>query len=337
MHLQRADFGERGGQLHRDVLSGRGSVAGGRRSRGCLQRHHDGRQANKSVFVQRHQLAQSGRRLTRGIGHRAEQLEADRLTHAQGKGPPGQDHFLAGLAATRQDADATLPGHGAAWAKHFSLIFFVIEPQKVTARRAAADAGRESVLRQRIGHRTARHCHVGVVVVQQAQRCAAPCAQRLSQSLRQGVGAKHTPVEKQGIGHGLRVLTQKVGEVTGDGRVAGVGQAERHDAAARLSGSLASAHRREKSVHDELLDVCTGQRDRAAAPDQPGAAAQQCHCRLFRRISGQQQLLGGAAAVHQLCQPAGRQRRCQRAARRGGQARLKRVCQRQVHVVAAQH
>ena len=211
--------------------------------------------------------------------------------------------------------------------------FRLVQPQKIAARRATADARSQAALRQPVGDRAARHRHVRVVVVQQAQRRAAPGAQRLGQPLRQGPGAEHTAVEQQGIGQVRAVLAQESGDVARDGGVARIRQAKGDDATARLHRLRVQPDLRKKTVNDQPLDLFALQHHRAAAAHQPRAAAQQRDRRLFRCVMGQQHFLGSAAAVHQLRQAAGRQRR----ARRAAHARFHGMRQRQVHVVAPQH
>ena len=145
--------------------------------------------------------------------------------------------------------------------------------------------------------------------MQQADGFAAPVIERLRQPLNQRIGTKNPAVEQQRVGQNRAVLAQKFGNMPGNGGIARIRQAKRHDAAARLQRLRISVHLREKTVHDELFNVLARQRDRAAAADHFGAAAEQRHGRLFRRISGQQLLFGDAAAIHQLRQPAGRQGR----------------------------
>ena len=135
-------------------------------------------------------------------------------------------------------------------------------------------------------------------------------AQRLHQPLNQRIRAKHTAVEQQSIGHDGPVLAQKVGNMTGNGWVFSVGQAKSDDAAARLLGFCVSGHLRKKSVHDESFSFFACQHRRAAAAHQSGTAAEQRDLCLLRPIKGQELLFGGAAAVHQLRQLAGRQLAC---------------------------
>ncbi len=173
--------------------------------------------------------------------------------------------------------------------------------------------------------------------MQQAQRGTAPVAQSVFQALHQSAGPKHAAVEQQGVGHGLAVVTQKVGNVAGDGRVAGVGQAKRHDAAAPFLRRLTHRHAREKSVHQQRHHLVARERHRAAAANQAGPAAEQSDLGLIRGIGRQQQLFGGAAAFHQLGQSAGRKLGRALVVGRGGHAGFDRVGQCQIHVVAAQH
>ena len=122
--------------------------------------------------------------------------------------------------------------------------------------------------------------------------------------------------------------------MAGDGRVSRIGQAKGHEAAARRLGLRIGRHLREKAVHNALRHLFAGERHRAAAAHQAGGAAQQGDGGLRRCVGRQQQLLGGAAAVHQLRQPAGRERARRLTPRQAGLGRMR---QRQVHVVAAQH
>ena len=218
------------------------------------------------------------------------------LSQPQGEAALTQAHLSPRLAAARQQADA---------ARGLARTFGVFEHQKIAARRAAANHRCQPLLRQRVSHGAACHRHVRVVVVQQMQWCTEPVGQRLLQALSQLLGAKHAAVEQQGVGPGVGVLAQKVGQVAGDGSVTSVRQAKRHQTAPGLGGLRVGIHLWKKTVHDQLGHVLLCQGGRAAAPNQACAAAQQGDLHLRRGIGGQQLLFGVAAALHQLCQLTG--------------------------------
>jgi hypothetical protein len=153
--FQCADLGHRGDQLHAHFAL-----------RAAGLRLHDGgnrRQADEVFIVEGGDLA----RLIARVGHRRGEVKAHRLPQAQAEGALRQADFVPFLAAARQHADAA------------SLLAAFFEDQEVAARRAAADASPVPLADQRVGDCAAGHGDVRVVVVQQAQRRAAPVAERV--------------------------------------------------------------------------------------------------------------------------------------------------------------
>ena len=233
MHFERADFGQRAGQLHRHFAAR--ALRAWRRGR--AQHHGDRRQARIVAAVEVDQLTEREWRLSGRIGARGKQVKADRLAHTQREVVCVEAQFLPRFAAARQDAD------GAPRAA-FALL---PQQQEVAAGGATADLWGAALSRQRIGDRPAGDGHIRVIVVQHAQRGAAPLAQCLFESPRQRIGAKHAAVEQQGIGHrrhigsaarsgahGIGVAPQEIGDVARDGGVARIRQAEFDDAGAPL-------------------------------------------------------------------------------------------------------
>ena len=187
--------------------------------------------------------------------------------------------------------------------------------------------------------------------MQHAYRRAAPCAQGIDQALCQCRAAEYAAVEQHCVRHrqlaifrqakrfacGGGVLAQEAGQVTRDGRIAGIRQAEFHDAGARALGVFLVGIEREEAIEHDAFDVFAPQVGLAAGADQAAAGAEQGDGDVAWRIVSQQLFLGCAAAFGELGQACARQ-----AAARGilaglfGHARLDQVGQRQVHIVAAQ-
>ncbi len=287
VHLQRAHLGQRGRQLHR-------------RSRGGLRRAPRwpaAAAAWASQCGQVDQFARRRRRLACHFGGGGREVKAHRLADAQREAAALQAHFVAFLGALRQQADA---GPRVATCT-------IVQAQEIAARRAAADPRCQPAARQCIGHGAARHGDVGVVVVQQAQRRAAPARQRVLQTRDDGVGMEDAAVEQQRVGPaGAAVLLQEGGDVARHRGVRGIGQAEADEAAGALAPrAFVGRALREEAVDDAALDLVARELDRARAADQRATAAQQRDAGAGRRVGGQQALLDGAAARHQLRQLAG--------------------------------
>ena len=282
----------------------------------------DGGQAHKVVVVQWHNVA----RLPRRIGYRRHEVKPHRLPNAQCKGAPGQRYFGAGGDAAWQHANAL---------RHTARRLG--QAQKVAAGRtttyAPAQLRHRTGAHQRIGHGTACHRHIGRVVVQHAQGLTAPVGQQLFHPLCQRRCVEHTAVEQQGVGQVLlpAVLGQEQRQMACDGRIGGVGQAQGHNACLALFGPRVQGFAREKAFYQPPLHVGLCQFQRAGLAHQAGTAAQQGDIDAGWSVVGQELFLGHAAALHQLGKA-----RCWQG---GGELELAfgPVCQRQVHVVAAQH
>jgi hypothetical protein len=123
-------------------------------------------------------------------------MKLDRMPEAQRKRTVREMNLTAFFSAARQHADT---------AQHLGIL---IEDEEVAAWRTAADPRRATRPRERIGHRTARDRHVGVIVVQDMQGCAAPCAQRGGETFGERLGAEDAAVEQQGIRHGQGVVVR---------------------------------------------------------------------------------------------------------------------------------
>jgi hypothetical protein len=76
--------------------------------------------------------------------------------------------------------------------------------------------------------------------------------------------------------------------MTGNGRVAGVGQAKGDQTSASALGLRIGRYLRKKSIHDQLADVFALQASASATPNQTGSVAQQCDLDLFRRPACEQ-------------------------------------------------
>ena len=95
--------------------------------------------------------------------------------------------------------------------------------------------------------------------------------------------------------------------MAGDGRIAGVGQAEFDDAGARPLRAFPVRVEREEAVQHDAFDVLARERGAAAGADQARAGAEQGDAHLVRRAGRQQLFLGGAAAFGQLGKAGGGQ------------------------------
>ncbi len=227
VHFQRADFGERCGELHQRLP----------RVAGAARLHHGGnrRQADEIAAGKVGQLA----RLIGRVGDGGDQVEAHRMPEAQGKGAVLEMDLLAVFGPARQQANAALRLRG----------IVIVQDEEVAARRAPADARRMPGAGERERYRATGDRHVGVVVVQHMQGHLAPGAKRARQTPRQRRGAEHAAVEQQGVGHRRRVirrlccvlggryarlgcvLGQEGRNVPGDRRVRCIRQAKFDDAA----------------------------------------------------------------------------------------------------------
>ena len=120
-----------------------------------------------------------------------------------------------------------------------------------------------------------------------------------------------------------------------DGRVLRIRQAEFDDAGAAFFRRIAQFHLGEKAVDHQGCHFLARDVGGTAATDQARAGAQQSDAGLVWCVAGEQQFLGGAAALHQLRQSRGGQLHATFDACR--HARFHQVGQRQVHIVAAEY
>jgi hypothetical protein len=169
VHLEGADLGHRGGELHHHVAAA-GALGGG-------QYGGDGRQAHEVVALGFDQLAG----LPGRVAHRRDELETHRLPQPQRKAAAGQMHLVAGLGAAGQHAHAA-PGVAA-----------LVEKQKVAARRAAAD-GRPAAPRARQPQATAPRATARSGASLWSTRSGAPRQRARVASSRWAIGpARNTP------------------------------------------------------------------------------------------------------------------------------------------------
>ncbi len=266
-------------------------------------------------------------------------MKAHRLAQPQREAPALQLDRLALGRTARQHAQALLAPA-------------LLQQQEIAARRATADARAQSPqatgTQQRLHHSAARHRLVGVRVMQHAQRAAAPALQKIGDAARDRRRAEHAAVEQQRIGHrktpfaisraradrrprSRRMALQEIGQMARDRRIGRIRQAKLDYCTAAPAWSLARRLQRQEAVEHQALDLRPGQLDAARTTHQARSSAQQRNRHRLRRLIRQQQLLGRAAALHQLRQARRRQGRVAR------QPALGQVCQREVHVVATQH
>jgi hypothetical protein len=174
MHFQRADFGQRRRQLHRDLGPGSGGLR--------AQHGGDGGQAHHVLPDPVRPGRRPGAWPCGSAGGR-HQVEAHRPPQAQGEAALGQADFDAGLFAARQQADGA----------QRACLRGIVEQQEVAARRAAFDGRGQALARQRIGDRAARHGDVGIEVVQHAHGFAAPCRTAYRPGARPARAPRNTP------------------------------------------------------------------------------------------------------------------------------------------------
>lgn len=117
-----------------------------------------------------------------------------------------------------------------------------------------------------------------------------------------------------------------------DRRFRRIRQAELDHAATFPVRQIVKPRQREKTIQGNSPDFTPRQRDRTGAANQFGAAAQQGHIGLLRRIVRQEPLLGDPALLDQL-----RQIRRRQALIRATQTAFGHMRQGQVDIVAAEH
>ena len=279
----------------------------------------------------------------------AQEPELGRLADDQPELAAGDRRAGAFLHAERHDAQRLQwcgqPGDR----RHRAL-----DPDVVAACRAAADADAPSAPRQPVVGgalrdgmiQVGRVEHVAIVerlesFVGQpaAQDVDDPRAQRLrlhhaavEQHVRRaGQAARAAADRRRGAAAG-RLDAQEPREVTGDGRIGGVGQADFLQADAPLTRRHRLApDRREESLEQRLVDVVEGQRRGDRAADQLRAAAEQ-RDRVFR-VGGvtEQRFFREPGLVPEAVQLPGVD-----LVAGGFQALLEQPRQREIHVVAAE-
>lgn len=250
MHFERADFGQRRGELHRRFAC----VA----ARLRIDDRRDRRQPHEIAAVEVDEIAG----LILRLGHRRHEVETHRLSELQRERAIVEPDLAALFRTARQQADAARGRIGRT----------VIEHEEIAARGAAADTRRMPGACEPVRNCAARDGHIRMRVVQHVERCAAPRAERLRETARERACAEHAAVEQQRVGQRtFRMTVQERGDVPRDGRVARIRQPEfddrrAHGAAARRLRPAERTRRRRSARLPRASARPNARRRRACCP-----------------------------------------------------------------------
>jgi hypothetical protein len=206
-----------------------------------------------------------------------------------------------------------------------------LEAHVVPAGRSRFDPRSEPPPREAIEHGPARDGEIRIGVGQDRHFGAIEGGEHFGHAARDALGAEDAAVEKhvRPLDAFSGVSREERDHVTRHRDIALVREAESDERGPRAGRSLPRGHARKESLQHDPFGVRLREARRSRPPDQPRSRTGDRHRGVVRRFAAEQPLLGRAARVDER-----RERVRRQPIRRRDQARLEKVREGEIHVVA---